>query len=536
MAYRVFCATLLAVTVNGRFADEGRKLAADQPTDGLCKGDPIRKARVTFPQSIGGRSRYIKSIKDMLDEHKDFNSTTGTGGMWSGYVNVTEQDWLFYWFFENQEPMPPIVGADGILAEAKPYHRPLIIWSNGGPGCSAMEGATTENGPLRLLDMKKGAEQLTTHQLTDNWSSWNKYANVLYVDQPRYVGFSYGYGPKIASSKDAGLDFVQFILGWMDLFPQYKRSDIFLSSESYGGHFVPAWADAINDFNEKEQGEKEEVQGKRLRGSKTQTQSSRSKIDDSDRIRLRGLLIGNGQINNTVQNADTYHEFLDQAMLLPEDYNYAKTATVTATGDDSSPTTPAQRLYAEKQDMDKAMTEHLGYTPNYYDYRLQSETCPACVSYNYTSWSNWFLLPEVTTALNVCGNAGEKAFAGSAAGCISLPGFDQYDDFQYSEAIARSLNKGIEVMMYYGKNDRACDFVGGYKVANSLEWSGAEHFNKHELKPLIIGGQEMGQWKSHGGLTFAQIEDAGHMVPLDQPAAGAWVLNKVLKVNVRDSI
>jgi len=474
----------------------------------------------------------------MLDE-KDFNSTSGDGGMWSGYINVTDQDYLFYWFFENQEPMPPIVGADGQLAEAKPYDRPLIIWSNGGPGCSAMEGATTENGPLRLLDMKKGSESLTTHQLTDNWSSWNKYANVLYVDQPRYVGFSFGYGPKIASSKDAGIDFVQFVLGWMDLFPQYKRSDIFLSSESYGGHFVPAWADAINDYNEKEQ-QQQQQQGS-LRGARKGTTP---KISDSDRIRLRGLLIGNGAVNNTIQNGDTYHEFLDQANLLPKDYKYTplaqmpESASAALSGDDkgkAKATTAGERIYAAKADMDKAMVQHIGYNPNYYDYRLKSESCPACVSYNYTAWADWFMLPEVAEALNVCGNAGAKAFAGTAAGCVSLPGFDQYDDFQYSEALGRSLNKGVEVMLYYGKQDRACDFVGGYKVANTIEWSGGEHFAKHELKPVIIAGQEMGQWKSHGGLTFVQIEDAGHMVPLDQPAAGAWVMNKMLKVNVRDS-
>ena len=80
--------------------------------------------------------------------------------MWSGYVNVTEQDYLFYWFFENKKPTSKIFGKNGILAEQKPYNRPLIIWSNGGPGCSAMEGATTENGPLRLLDIKKGSEEL----------------------------------------------------------------------------------------------------------------------------------------------------------------------------------------------------------------------------------------------------------------------------------------------------------------------------------------------------------------------------------------
>ena len=43
---------------------------------------PVQKARVHFPESIVGRAK-------------------GDQG-WSGYVNVTEHDHLFYWFFEAQ--------------------------------------------------------------------------------------------------------------------------------------------------------------------------------------------------------------------------------------------------------------------------------------------------------------------------------------------------------------------------------------------------------------------------------------------------
>lgn len=55
-----------------------------------------------FPESIGGRT------------------TTDEFDSYSGYVNVTEEDWLFYWFFE--------------AAPTAPSDAPLIIWTNGGPG------------------------------------------------------------------------------------------------------------------------------------------------------------------------------------------------------------------------------------------------------------------------------------------------------------------------------------------------------------------------------------------------------------------
>lgn len=100
------------------------------------------------------------------------------------------------------------------------------------------------------------------------------------------------------------------------------------------------------------------------------------------------------------------------------------------------------------------MDKHLGYSPNYYDYRIESIDCPACYSYNYTAWSLWFLQEEVLTALNVCGEAGEDAFAGTAGGCISMGAYDVNDKFDYSGALARTLEAGIPVTLFYGKTGK----------------------------------------------------------------------------------
>ena len=62
-----------------------------------------------------------------------------------GYINVTDRDFLFYWFVEAKDTR-----SNG---NANP---PVILWSNGGPGCTSMEGATTEIGPLLLKGVKTG--------------------------------------------------------------------------------------------------------------------------------------------------------------------------------------------------------------------------------------------------------------------------------------------------------------------------------------------------------------------------------------------
>lgn len=168
------------------------------------------------------------------------------------------------------------------------------------------------------------------------------------------------------------------------------------------------------------------------------------------------------------------------------------------------------------------------YTANYYDYRLEAVTCSACYSYNYTAWSLWFLKTEVLTALNVCGDAGIDAFAGSAGGCISMGTFDSKDTFDYSGALAKALNKGIPVTVYYGKTDTACQYVGGQKLADTIKWNGQSTYVNSAYKPWVISGVEAGQIKSSGGLTYIGVESAGHMVPMDQPAASAAIIQSVI--------
>lgn len=162
------------------------------------------------------------------------------------------------------------------------------------------------------------------------------------------------------------------------------------------------------------------------------------------------------------------------------------------------------------------------------DYRTESISCTACYGYNYTAWSLWFLKQEVLTALNVCGDAGQDAFAGAAGGCISMGAFDALDNFDYSGAVARTLEAGIPVTFYYGKTDTACNYVGGMAMADTIEWSGRAEFAAAPLTPLTISGVEAGQVKNHGKLTVVQVESAGHMVPMDQPAGAAAAILTIL--------
>jgi len=410
---------------------------------GLPCDRPVKRAPVVFPENLitGGTTDEV---------------------MYSGYVNVTESDHLFYWLAEAQAGAP---------ADA-----PLVIWTNGGPGCSAMEGMTTEHGPLILYDVKEDG-RLFSGKLSKNPYAWNREAHVLYVDQPRYVGYSCGTGPFVTSSLEAGRDMVTFLRGWRLLFPEHAHRNIIFAAESYGGHYMPAWTAAVMDYN----------------------------IGAFDPIRLIGMAIGNGIVNETIQGS-SFPEFARRQGLIPRN-------------DTLSSEWGAREL----------MKTHLGYEPNYYDYRLAEQDCCGCSSYNYQSFSAWHMREDVMSALNVCGASGAKAFGDCAAGCVVLPEFDKNDQFSYSGAIGRALERGIRVTFYYGMQDTACNYVGGFAMASSIEWTGAQEFISTPLEDLRIGGVATGSYKSSGGLTWIQVEGAGHMVPINNPAAASFAISTLIK-------
>lgn len=152
----------------------------------------------------------------------------------SGYVTVDDkkQRSLFYYFVE---------------AETDPASKPLVLWLNGGPGCSSLGvGAFSENGPFRPQGQV----------LVKNEHSWNKEANMLYLESPIGVGFSYSANTsyyETVNDEVTARDNVVFLLRWFHKFPQYSKSNLFLTGESYAGHYVPQLAKLMMAYNKKQQ-------------------------------------------------------------------------------------------------------------------------------------------------------------------------------------------------------------------------------------------------------------------------------------------
>nr|DAD34804.1 TPA_asm: hypothetical protein HUJ06_005444 [Nelumbo nucifera] len=129
---------------------------------------------------------------------------------------------------------------------AHPLSRPLTLWLNGGPGCSSVGfGVLMEHGPFQPKDNRL---------LAKNKYSWNLESNMLYVDSPIGVGFSYSNTSSDYTSYNdttTAEDNLKFLLNWLEKFPKYKNSDLYLAGESYAGHFIPQLASLLLEYNKK---------------------------------------------------------------------------------------------------------------------------------------------------------------------------------------------------------------------------------------------------------------------------------------------
>ncbi len=173
----------------------------------------------------------------------------------AGYADVDKDQHIFFWFFEARN-------ADA--AEA-----PLTLWLNGGPGSSSMAGLFQGAGPLRR---RRPGQRLQQHPY-----SWTNATNMLFVDQPTQVGFSYSIPVRgridadtggivelradepcpagaeaycgtfsrpdpalTANSTVAAAPYMwKMLQGFLGAFPKYARSNLTFATESYGGHYAP---------------------------------------------------------------------------------------------------------------------------------------------------------------------------------------------------------------------------------------------------------------------------------------------------------
>uniref|UniRef100_A0A7E4W707 Carboxypeptidase n=1 Tax=Panagrellus redivivus TaxID=6233 RepID=A0A7E4W707_PANRE len=140
---------------------------------------------------------------------------------YSGYLNVSSTKYLHYWFTK---------------AYKNPESAPVLLWLNGGPGCSSVGGLIEELGPFHVED--------NGQTVYENPYSWNHVGNVIFLESPAGVGFSYASdGDVTASDETAAEDNYQALLAFFKYkFPEFQGHDFYITGESYGGIYIPTLA------------------------------------------------------------------------------------------------------------------------------------------------------------------------------------------------------------------------------------------------------------------------------------------------------
>jgi carboxypeptidase C (cathepsin A) len=134
-------------------------------------------------------------LVESLPEAGTFRSPT-----YSGYLKVSDTKSLHYAFASSLD---------------NPTKDPVVIWFNGGPGCSSMLAFMAEHGPFVIDDGESFVKE--------NPYPWNLRANMLYIESPAGVGFSTAGKDDlkqndVQQSEDAYAALIQFY----ERFPTFK--------------------------------------------------------------------------------------------------------------------------------------------------------------------------------------------------------------------------------------------------------------------------------------------------------------------------
>ncbi|KAI3699032.1 hypothetical protein L2E82_43023 [Cichorium intybus] len=398
----------------------------------------------------------------------------------SGYlpVNSTTGSAIFYAFYEAQNPN------NTSLSET-----PLVIWLQGGPGCSSMTGNFYELGPWRVTaSVKQNVEHLT---LEPNPGSWNRIFGLLFLDNPIGTGFSIASTPEEIPRDQHAVARHLFIAirKFIALDPSFKSRPIYITGESYAGKYVPSIGYYILKKN--------------------------PRLPVSKRINLHGLAIGNGLTDPATQVAThALHTYYLGLINEKQKTQMEKLQTVaielTKAGNWSDATDARSEVLG--------FLEGITGLATLYDFRRQSP---------YRSdWVEDFLKdPEVKKALGVNES---MVFEG----CSDVVGAALHADVMKSvKYMVEFIVKNTKLLLYQGQCDLRDGVVSVESWVKKMKWEGLEKFLDAEKDIWRVNGVLAGYVQKWDNLSHVVVLGAGHFVPTDQDVNSQamiedWVLDR----------
>jgi carboxypeptidase D len=484
--------------------NEDSNLTSETPTTTATNEFIAGKQRTTLRVVSDPSEHVVTSLPLLAPEDL-------TSQHWAGHLPASADNdkYFFYWLF----------APDGKEAASHPERDiPLIIWLNGGPGCSSMDGLFLENGPFRFE--KENGE----YRLKPNEHSWHKTpAFTLYIDQPVGTGLSFTTSKKYPSNDDqVNQDFYFFLQSFFKLHsdkfvsknprPTVHRP-FYFSGESHAGHYIPCFMDHIHQQN-----------------------SIVAKDDDRIVIPVSGAAIGNGwtdPINQYAAADAAYgHGIIGRAEVAALKIKEGQCQDQLRAGH----YTPTDCFDLLDDIVGQSFGTGSDYKVSMYDVRKSEprhggRSFPPGHKVVEAYLGDWGLdeggLPSgiMTTVLQAI-----HATAATAAG----QRFAECTDPPYN-ALAHQDGKGVvkelvqvlqhpekpRVLFFNGIEDLICNHVGNEKLLELLPWKHQDEWIQASRYAWKAKTEEIdkisGYMKEYENLLFLKLMGSGHMVPLDIP-------------------
>lgn len=377
----------------------------------------------------------------------------------------------------------------------------------------------TEQGPFRPSADGK---------LSANPYAWNQRANMVFIEAPCGVGFSYSDDKDNYKTDDAqtAQDNYNLIQQFMVKFPQFLKNDLYITSESYGGHYMPTLAKQIVDSNS---------------------------AGGNPILNFKGFAVGNPQ--STFYSAipaslETYwgHQLVSK----PTWDKYNKDCQTVSTFDFEK----CERIFIE-------MYEEIGnLNPYALDYPVCVDSSSRATVGRGRGQRNWLMRhmigeghqelkksmgleadssyqpceddyattylnrADVQAAIHVKANTAWEECSHSVRYAQTDAWHSMVPIYQYLIENKEKFN--LKILVYSGDDDSVCGTVG----AQEWIWSflPRERVSGRAWKTWLVSNQTAGyitKWKDTG-FAFATVHGAGHEVPTYKPEVALDLFNNYL--------
>lgn len=428
----------------------------------------------------GGSSASLFGTRSSIASGRPDKPSRRLNPTFSGYLPVNNKlgSDLFYTYFEAREP-------DGGLDKT-----PIVLWLQGGPGCSSLFGMLYINGPYFIN------EDLT---LRRNPGAWNRKFGLLFIEQPVGVGFSLPGRDTIPSEElSLASQLYEAIQTFYRLHRFYDRP-LVVTGESYAGKYVPSISHYILQVD---------AMSNRFVDKLTVTRKIPADVDPPV-FKLGALAIGNGFTDALTQ---TMHQasiawsmgLIDTAQREIAEGMQNNIVALMETG--------RWAHAAEAADALNGYITNCSHSASLEDIRRNK-------AYDGDKLVDKFLnLPEVKQELGIHASI-QWASCSPVVGKIMRP-----DVMRSVHHLVPDLIAYHPVLIYLGQFDAECGVASNDAWLNKMAWPGHIDWLSTPRKMWMNGSEPLGYVKQLHNLTQIVVRNAGHMVPHDRPLVALSML------------